>query len=524
MKKNKTSWAIALALAGTGLSTQVLAFDGYSANVRNACSAAARPAPKIAADDCSTCHTSNRASSTPAQKAYKAGGTTLLNYFCAAAAVNHAPTISAPSTTVTTVTGSSVSFKVSGQDSDAGDTVTLSATLSGVPGATFNAATGQFSWTAAAAQTTPYQVVFKATDKAGLSATTTVLITVNAAPVVSNRAPVVSVASNTLTAVSGANVGFTVSAQDPDAGDVVTLSAVLSAVPGASFDPATGKFSWTAGAAQTLPYQVVFKATDKAGLSSSTTVSITVRASNTTPVNTAPSLTVPLTQQNASVGQALSFVVTATDAEGDDVSISTANLPAGATLSTAVQDAASGEWQSTFSWTPDTIPAVNPQTLTFTATDAPAANTGALSSSKTVSILVNQATNTATISALNFGSASWNDRKGRLTASGVVMPLAGQRLARDFTLSLVDADTGMVLASGIHLDKKGRWKFTSSRNYITTAPCQITAMGGGLTATTMVSRGCLANTTYDDSGDDNYSGHSDSSGKQSDSGREGGRD
>ncbi len=310
-----------------------------------------------------------------------------------------------------------------------------------------------------------------------------------AAPAPINHAPTVSVPSNVLSVAAGSMVSFAVSAQDPDAGDAATLSADVAGLPGAGFDPATGQFSWRAGAAQAAPYQAVFSAADQAGLASSTVVAITVHAADAVS-NTAPSLAVPLAQQNVTVGQSLSFEVKASDAEGDDVRITSQSLPAGASLSAATQDAATGEWVSVFSWTPDSLPAANPLQLTFTATDALADAAAALSTSKSVNVQVNPAVSAATIGALNISKAKWESGRNRLKVAGIVKPIRGQRLPRGLSISLMDASSGQVLAQAVKVNRKGVWKFTSGKKALNRPVCAITVQSGGLTASTTVNRSC----------------------------------
>lgn len=79
-------------------------------------------------------------------------------------------------------------------------------------------------------------------------------------------------------------LSFTVTASDPDS-DPVTLS--VSDLPaGASFNPATGQFSWTPGEAQQGTYSVTFTAADDGtpALSDSETITITVNEVNDAPV------------------------------------------------------------------------------------------------------------------------------------------------------------------------------------------------------------------------------------------------
>ncbi len=188
---------------------------------------------------------------------------------------NRPPVLTVPAAQTVT-TGQALNFTVSATDPDAGQTVTLSAT--GLPsGATFTAATGQFSWTPTVAGS--YTLTFTATDNGtpALTNTRTVSVTVNAPPV--NRAPVLTVpAAQTVT--TGQLLSFTVSATDPDAGQTVTLSA--TGLPsGATFNAATGAFAWTPGATGT--FTLTFTATDNGtpALTHTRTVTVTVNTPST---------------------------------------------------------------------------------------------------------------------------------------------------------------------------------------------------------------------------------------------------
>jgi PKD repeat protein len=90
--------------------------------------------------------------------------------------VNTPPTLTVPGP-VTAKAGSTVTFTVTGADTD-GDVVTL--TTSTMPsGASFNASTGVFTWTTTAAQAGgTFTISFTATDSVGLSVTKQVQITV----------------------------------------------------------------------------------------------------------------------------------------------------------------------------------------------------------------------------------------------------------------------------------------------------------------------------------------------------------
>ncbi len=178
--------------------------------------------------------------------------------------------------------GSPTTFSISATDTDIpAQTITLSA--SGLPtGATFtsvhgNPASGSFSWTPSEAQGPgDYTVAFTATDNGVPAASTikSVLVhvnEVNSPPVLSVPGPQVDFVSVPLT--------FKVNASDPDIpAEVISLSA--SGVPAnATFDPATGVFSWTPATGQAGNYTISFTATDNGvpSLSTSSAVAINVK-------------------------------------------------------------------------------------------------------------------------------------------------------------------------------------------------------------------------------------------------------
>lgn len=101
-------------------------------------------------------------------------------------------------------------------------------------------------------------------------------------PLTSNTAPTVTVPGNQTVRV-GQTLTFNASANDPDAGQTITLVA-MNMPQGSSFIPAspvgsiTGTFSWTPAANQVGTFTVTFTATDNANppLSDTKTVTITV--------------------------------------------------------------------------------------------------------------------------------------------------------------------------------------------------------------------------------------------------------
>lgn len=164
-----------------------------------------------------------------------------------------------------------------------------------------------------------------------------------------NKAPVINAIEDKEVKV-GESLVFTVEATDAE-GDYITLS-VMDLPDGAVFDGETGQFSWTPEAEGV--YTVTFTATDDRNASSSITVTITVieeEEENTAPVINA------IEDKEVKVGESLVFTVEATDAEGDDITLSVTDLPDG-----AVFDEETGQ----FSWIPGEE---GIYTVTFTATD-----------------------------------------------------------------------------------------------------------------------------------------------------------
>jgi len=124
-------------------------------------------------------------------------------------------------------------------------------------------------------------------------------------------------------------VTFPVLAIDPD-GDAVTLSLV-NPPQGASL--VGGNFSWTPAWTQVGAAIITVRAADQGNLSDSRSCTITVR-------NQAPVLG-PLDDRPAQVGTQLTFLATASDMDGDALTFSLLNPPAGATITPG----------GTFTWT-----------------------------------------------------------------------------------------------------------------------------------------------------------------------------
>lgn len=178
----------------------------------------------------------------------------------------------------------SLTFTVTATDPDIpANTLTLSAT--GLPtGATFNPATGQFSWTPTEAQGPgTFTLTFTATDTGTPPLSDPETITVTVAEV--NKPPVLSVpGAETVTA--GSLLTFTITATDPDT-PTNTLAITVSGLPtGATFDPATGVFSWTPSV--TGDFTVTFTATDNGSPATSETRTVSVQVGEAPSVITLP--------------------------------------------------------------------------------------------------------------------------------------------------------------------------------------------------------------------------------------------
>ena len=247
--------------------------------------------------------------------------------------------------------GSALSFTVTATDPD-GDAVVLSAT--DLPsGASFDAGTGEFSWTPLSGDAGSYSVTFSATDGID-SVSESITIAVGG----TDRCPMLEEIGDYET-LEGMPLYFAVQAIDPN-GDPVTLSATnlpdgATFEPGLAGSPATGVFTWLPSYDQAGDYNLAFTATSGSPpLSSSETITITVEDVNRAPVLDA------IGDKSVAEGSTLSFTVTASDLDGDEVVLEATGLPDGASFDLGTGD---------FSWTPSYDQAGSYQ-VTFNATDS----------------------------------------------------------------------------------------------------------------------------------------------------------
>ncbi len=230
---------------------------------------------------------------------------------------------------------SPLSFVLTATDPDL-DPIILSSTALPV-GATLTDngdGTGSFVWTPNFSQAGEHTIKFTATAL-GVIDTETIVITVTNV----DRPPILNPVGNKTTNES-AQLLFLIQAADPD-GEVVTLST--STLPtGATFtdnSDGTGTFTWTPTFEQSGAYPLTFKC-QALTLTDSETVTITVND-----INRAPVLS-PIGNKKTVEETALTFPISATDPDGDLVSLTSSSLPSGATLTD------NGDGTGTFSWTP----------------------------------------------------------------------------------------------------------------------------------------------------------------------------
>lgn len=247
--------------------------------------------------------------------------------------------------------GHTLTFACSATDPD-GDCVMFSASNL-PPGTTFDPARGLFEWTPGFDASGVYAAVAFAVTDSGippLQDIETVTITVGNA----NRPPVLLPIGNQVVA-EGSTLEFTVAAADPD-GDVVEVSA--SSLPsGAAFDKASQRFTWTPGYDEPGTYAgVLFTVTDNGTPPLGDWESIAISVGN---VNRPPVLS-SIGNQYVEEGQALSFLVSASDPDGDALSFEAAGLPDGSDFDPETH---------TFTWQPGYDASGNYSNVVFSVTD-----------------------------------------------------------------------------------------------------------------------------------------------------------
>ena len=139
---------------------------------------------------------------------------------------------------------------------------------------------------------------------------------------------------------------------------------------GAIFNPTTRAFSWTPAFGDSGNYNVTFTVTDDGSPAESNSEVVTISVGN---VNRPPVLGT-IGSKSVDEGTPLTFTVTASDPDGDNLTFSASNVPTGASFNPSTR---------VFSWTPAFGDAGN-YDVTFTVTDD---GTPAESDSEVVTIM-----------------------------------------------------------------------------------------------------------------------------------------
>jgi hypothetical protein len=336
-----------------------------------------------------------------------------------------------------------LSFTISATNT-AGGTLTYSA--SSLPsGATFTASTRTFTWTPTSSQAGTYSNIHFQVTNGTLTDSENITITVSAAS--TNHAPVLaSIGGKSVS--EGSALSFVVSATDAD-NDTLTYSA--SNLPsGASFSASTRTFSWTPGYSQSGAYSAVHFQVSDGKATDTEDITITVNNTNRAPVLAA------IGNKSVNAGQALSFTISATDADSNTLTYSASNLPSGATFTASTR---------TFTWTPTSSQVGTFSGVRFQVSD------GTATDYENITITVNAAsTPTPTPTPTpppsggggGGGSPPSTDNAPVLAAIGSKSVNEGSVLS--FTISATDADGDTLTYSASNLPSGANFN-TSTRTF-----------------------------------------------------------
>jgi hypothetical protein len=228
--------------------------------------------------------------------------------------VNRAPVVTNPGAQASTE-GANVSLQVVATDAD-GDTLSFTAT--GLPsGLTINPASGLITGTIAFGASPTNNVVISVTD-----GTTTPQVTFTWAVTRTNRAPIAEAQS--VTTAEDAAKPIVVSGSDPD-NDPLSYTIATGPAHG-TLSGTAPSLAYTPAANYNGPDSFTFRVNDGALTSPTATVSITV-----TPVADSPVVSTPGNQTSAE-GANISLPIVASDPDGETLTYSASNLPAGLTI------------------------------------------------------------------------------------------------------------------------------------------------------------------------------------------------
>lgn len=259
-----------------------------------------------------------------------------------------------------------IAFNLQATDPDKEDDGKLSYSCDNLPQGASLSSDGAFSWRPLFTQAGAYTLHFKVTDSGKLSDTKEGKITV--ADV--NRAPVLQ-EPGSKTVKENEEVSFTLQATDEDTDNTMKYSA-QNLPQGASFDAASGHFSWKPGFDQAGDYSVTFMVSDG---KEEKTVSADIKVQN---VNRKPQISGPSSEE-VQEGQSVSLSYSATDADNDELTFSADGLPSGASidsrsgsLSWQTSEGQAGSYSITVKVSDGTDEAGTSTTITVTPKPAPA--------------------------------------------------------------------------------------------------------------------------------------------------------
>ncbi len=225
--------------------------------------------------------------------------------------------------------GQTLSFEINGMDAiPSGGELTFEFVSGNPSGSRLNRIdrdTVEFVWTPGESQApSTYAVTVRATDQPGTSATQT--FTIRATE--TNRPPQIADIEDRVVATGGV-VDFVATASDPDRPtQQVTFALLGTTPPGASIDPVSGRFQWTADEPGSFDFTV--QVTDDADSPISETTTFTVHVDG-------PPQIVPITAQEIDEGSLLEVAVQADDpTSGESLSFALEpGFPAGASIDPA---------------------------------------------------------------------------------------------------------------------------------------------------------------------------------------------
>jgi len=282
---------------------------------------------------------------------------------------DRAPVVTVPAASPASV-GTQLSVVVAAADPDGQSISSLTADLTNLPGGNDASFTpngtntgGTLTWTPVLSEAPgPYTITFKASNALDGFGSTSVTI---------NRPPVVTAGASTSVS-ENQQLSFAITAADPDGDAISSLTADLSALPGASksFTPngnnTGGTLLFTPPyTAAPGPYSVTFTAVSGSPAQNGV-ASTSISVDN---VDRAPVVVAPPTAAT-SPASPLSLHVTASDPDGEGITTLTVDTSSLPSVNNASFTPDGGNLGGTLTWTPQPGDGHGPYNITFTATNA----------------------------------------------------------------------------------------------------------------------------------------------------------